>query len=80
MGGNSRNLTAFKLPFAGTTKLYGYRLIAPREGDASPFLDGPGEVQIDNAAAIQTSADFRLIVTLAYRVLGLPVNYGCDGC
>src|SRR5437879_731856 len=23
MGGNSRNLTAFSLPFAGTTKLYG---------------------------------------------------------
>jgi hypothetical protein len=31
-------------------------------------------------AAIQTSGDLRLVVTLAYRVFALPVRYACDGC
>jgi len=29
---------------------------------------------------MQTSGDLKLIVTPAYRVFYLPVNYACDGC
>ena len=33
----------------------------------------------DSVAAIETSGDWRLVVTRAYRAFALPVSYACDG-
>ena len=34
----------------------------------------------DNEVAIETSRDWRLVVTPAYRAFALPVRYAYDGC
>ena len=33
----------------------------------------------DSVAAIETSGDWRLVVTRAYRAFALPVRYACNG-